>query len=377
MTQTNIAILGAGIAGLCCAIALHKKGFNVTLYERSAKPENSGAGLVLWPNASVILDKLALLDEIKSAGYSLSKMQRVTELGEYLNEIDLTQFQTKNNYSNYSITRKNLQDIFLNKIQQLNIVIHFNHQISEIESHTENTAVVHFTNGNTIEADIIIGADGRMNSIARKYVTGCNKPVYQGYVNWVGLLETDSTLQFQNNISDYWGCGERFGLVPLSKQTAYWAGCKVMPEGLGEPNSGNKKALLDIFENWPDSIKTVIELTPNQNIKRIEIYDHDPLPKWHRGNVCLIGDAAHAALPVSGQGACQAIEDAYQLAECLQQHEKNQAVTHRQYQSAFEHFFNRRSEPTSTIIQNARYFARSLFNTDPEYCETRNRKAKN
>jgi 2-polyprenyl-6-methoxyphenol hydroxylase-like FAD-dependent oxidoreductase len=374
MSQIKIAILGAGIAGLSCAIALKQKGFNVTVYERSPEPKNLGAGLVLWPNAIHILDKLELLSEIQSLGFTLDKMQRFTEFAEFLNEIDLKQLDTKTHYANYSISRKSLQNILINKIQQLNINIKFNHNISNIEEHKNKSAVVYFDNGDKLNAHIIIGADGRMKSIARKYVSGNNKPIYQDYVNWVGLIEKDSNINFKNNIVDYWGCGERFGIVPLSNHSAYWAGCKAMPEGMGEPIIGNKKTLLSIFKDWPDEIASIIKHTPDQHIKRIEVYDQDPIPNWYRNNVCLIGDAAHAALPSSGQGACQAIEDAYILAECLQQAENIQSVTN--YQSVFEQFTNTRYKTTTNIIENARDFTRSLFNTNPEFCKNRNRNAK-
>ncbi|MCK5727522.1 MAG: FAD-dependent oxidoreductase, partial [Thiotrichaceae bacterium] len=54
----NIAVLGGGVAGISSAIALKQKGFNVTVYERHESETNIGAGIVLWPNASYILDKL-------------------------------------------------------------------------------------------------------------------------------------------------------------------------------------------------------------------------------------------------------------------------------------------------------------------------------
>ncbi|MFV1982311.1 MAG: FAD-dependent monooxygenase [Thiohalomonadales bacterium] len=381
MKKHNIVILGAGIGGLCSAIALGRKGFKVSLYERSTQPQNIGAGLVLWPNATHILELLDLHDDIKSMGYTLEKMQRFTDTGEFLNEIDLNIFSSKTNNTNYAITRNSLQNILISKLEQYNIKIHFDNCVTSIKSQTNNTAVVHFENGKKIDADIIIGADGRMNSITRKYVNGNNKPIYQSYVNWVGITNTKTDLDFKKNILDYWGCGERFGIVPLSRHCAYWAGCKVIPKGLGEPDIGNKNTLLTIFRHWPDDIKSIIELSPEKQIKRIEVYDHNPIPKWHRDNVCLIGDAAHAALPTSGQGACQAIEDAYYLAECLT---NNQAkyrnpenlLTISNIQYAFEQFYKLRSESTDTITHNARFLTRSIFNTDPEFCKTRNQKAR-
>jgi len=385
MAHTNIAILGAGIAGLCCALALNKmskKKFTIILYERSPKPKNLGAGLVLWPNAVDILNKLDLKNVLVAHGYSLEKMQRFTDTGEFLNEIDLTTISTK--HTNYAISRTTLQQIFLGKLNQLNVKILYGYNVVDIKSQTNSSPIIHFENGKQLNSDIIIGADGRMNSISKKYVTGSNKPIYQRYVNWVGRIESNSNIHFQNNIMDYWGCGERFGIVPLSSNSAYWAGCKVMPAGLGTPKIGNKKTLHNIFKHWPDNIRNIIEQTSDKNINRIEVYDHNPSTSWYRDNLCLIGDAAHAAAPTSGQGACQAIEDGYYLAECLDNNfeyklqyklAKRNNLTQR-IQQSFKQFYTLRSEITHDIIKSARQLNHSIFNTDLEYCKTRNQQAR-
>ncbi|MEE9430086.1 MAG: hypothetical protein V3V16_03535 [Melioribacteraceae bacterium] len=61
-----------------------------------------------------------------------------------------------------------------------------------------------------------------MNSVARKYVNGNNKPVYQDFINWIGILESDEPIFTENNVLDFWGCGERFGIVPISRYKGYW-----------------------------------------------------------------------------------------------------------------------------------------------------------
>ncbi len=370
--KIKIAILGAGIAGLCAAIALHKKGFSVTVYERNSKPKNIGAGLVLWPNASEILDKLALLSDIKSVALTLDKMQRWTDSDEFLNEIDLSTIAPKITYSNHAISRRALHKILINHSSKNKIKIHYDYPVVDIKTQKDNTAEVYFNNQNKINADIIIGADGRMNSIARQYVTGNNNPIYQGYVNWVGIVPADCGIEFNQHIMDYWGCGERFGIVPLSANSAYWAGCKVLPKGLGEPNNGSKNTLLALFKHWPSTIEAIIKATPEQQIQRIEVYDLEPLTFWHKNNVCLIGDAAHAALPTSGQGACQAIEDAYALAELLAQSDMNSKLD---CNSAFKALFKQRSAITNNITLSARQLTQSIFNSDPEFCKHRNKQA--
>lgn len=74
------------------------------------------------------------------------------------------------------------------------------------------------------------------------------------------------------------------------------------------------------FAHWPNDIKKVLGCSEESTVKRIFVHDIDPLPYWHNKNLLMIGDAAHASLPTSGQGACQALEDAWHLSKLLSSH---------------------------------------------------------
>lgn len=207
-----------------------------------------------------------------------------------------------------------------------------------------------------------------MNSVARQYVNGNNTPIYQNFVNWIGILESDKPIFLENNVLDFWGCGERFGIVPINKYKGYWAGGKYLPLNSPLKNRNNKTQLLKLFGSWSPKIKEVIQSTKEESIKYIEVFDHNTIPKWHKNNVCLIGDSAHSALPTSGQGACQAIEDAWHFAAIL---EKSKTT-----EDAFSEFQKTRFEKTTTITMAGRDFAKSVFNEDLMFCEQRNENAK-
>ena len=83
------------------------------------------------------------------------------------------------------------------------------------------------------------------------------------------------------------------------------------------PAGGRRRALLEVFRGWHAPIEALIEATDEAAILRNDIYDRDPLPYWSVGRVTLLGDAAHPMTPNLGQGACQAVEDAVVLGECL------------------------------------------------------------
>lgn len=367
----EIAILGVGIGGLTTALTLHQRGFQkINIYERLKPKSSLGAGLVLWPNATCILHHLGLEDAVSKVGGDLLKMVRHSSDGEFLGELSITDLEKELGFSSYAISRYELTQILLDKLKDLQIDIHYSKNVESIYTNQDSRTCVEFDDGEKITPDIIVGADGRMKSVARKFVMGNNQPVYQHYVNWVGLIDgTPLDINKQKSVQDYWGVGERFGYVPISDTKSYWAGCKRLPLGLGEPIGGNKKELVAIFNNWPHPIRQIIAATAEENIKRIEVFDHDPIQQWHLHNVCLLGDAAHAALPTSGQGACQAIEDAWHFAQCLSNSPDDLEL-------ALKSFEQLRYDKTKSIILGARGFASSLFNEDQFFCKIRNENAK-
>jgi 2-polyprenyl-6-methoxyphenol hydroxylase-like FAD-dependent oxidoreductase len=301
---SKIVVLGAGIGGLTTAIALRQKGFkNISIYERREKATTIGAGLVLWSNATKILHKLELLTEIEKVGGQLEQMQRWTKSEEFIGEININNINTTIGFKSYSISRTDLQNILLVKISELNISIHYNQNALNI-SYQDNISSISFKNDISVNAQIVIGADGRMNSIARQYVNGNNTPIYQNFVNWIGIVESEKSIFTENNVLDFWGCGERFGIVPINENKGYWAGGKSLPLNSSLKNKDNKTELKKLFDSWSPKIKEIIELTEGKNIKYIEVFDHNPIPNWYKNNVCLLGDSAHASLPTSGQGAC-------------------------------------------------------------------------
>ena len=78
-----------------------------------------------------------------------------------------------------------------------------------------------------------------------------------------------------------------------------------------------RRELMARFGSWHEPVAAIIEATPPDRILRTDIYDRDPIERWHAGRVVLLGDAAHPMTPNLGQGAGQAIEDAVVLDECL------------------------------------------------------------
>lgn len=365
----KIGILGGGVGGLSTAIALKQEGFDVDVYERFSKPTEIGAGIVCWPNASFVLEQLGVLDNIAKVSGSLNYMNRFSSSGEEIGSLDINELNRLMTYPSYSIIRKDLMNILIQRSLELNIHINYQYKVTELSDNNGNTSVK-FSNGESIQPDIIIGADGRMKSFSRKYVNGSNAPIYQGFINWVGVFEHESINFTDYSVSDYWGTGERFGIVPVSKNKAYWAG-GVVSENISELKPDEYKSELKmLFNHWPDIITKIINETPQSRINKIYVHDHDPIDRWHKNNVVLLGDAAHSPLPTSGQGACQALEDAWHLTKCIKENTHDIA-------KAFNQFTQLRKLKTSGITMGGRHLASSIFNQDAEFCKSRDLASKN
>ncbi|WP_430389067.1 FAD-dependent monooxygenase [Dyella sp. 20L07] len=365
----EIGILGGGIAGLSVALALRKQGYNPRVYERRAAPATMGAGVTLWPNASFVLEELGLLQDIEAIGGRPLTMRRQDAAGDALGGLDIGLLDRTMGYPTYTVLRRHLQEVLLDHAARAGIPVEFGHRAAAIELDAHGRAVAHFENGASIRPELLIGADGRMNSVARKFVAGDNTPVYQGFVNWIGVAQRQHALVDDIAIQDFWGAGERFGCVPIRPELVYWAAAQARPLSEAIPTADMRKEVEDLFAGWPEPVANIIRATPANAIRLIAVHDLEPLHTWSRANVLLVGDAAHAPLPTSGQGACQALEDAWHLARCLDGARGG-------LDDVFQAFSRIRAPKTARLAEQGRVFARGLFATDPESCRIRNQRAK-
>ncbi|KQY00147.1 flavoprotein monooxygenase acting on aromatic compound [Massilia sp. Root133] len=355
----HIAILGGGVAGVASAIALKLKGHDVTVHERRAGDANIGAGIVVWPNAAFVLAQFGILDDLAAVAGHPRAMRRLSRAGADLGALDIGLIEARMGYPSLSVLRSDFQRILSARLQALGVAVRYGRNVARIEP----GAVVHFDDGTTLTADLVVGADGRMASCARRYVTGGNTPIYQGFINWIGVCEGEFDV---DTISDYWGTGARFGIVPVARDKAYWAGGAAQATiGARDPDA-YRDELQRLFADWPEPVRRIVATTPAARINKIYVHDHDPVPTWYRDNLVIIGDAAHAALPTSGQGACQALEDAWHLANCIEAHPGNVG-------QALQAFTALRFQKTAGITMAGRGLAASLFNRDEAFCRERDR----
>jgi 2-polyprenyl-6-methoxyphenol hydroxylase-like FAD-dependent oxidoreductase len=129
----------------------------------------------------------------------------------------------------------------------------------------------------------------------------------------------------------------------------FWSPLVKLPEGQQDGITDHRQFLSDLFSRWHEPIPTLLRLTPEEDYIPTEIYFRPP-PKWlHKGRVVLVGDAAHPMTPDLGQGACQAIEDAVVLGECLARSDSD-------VDAALAEFKSRRLSRVRRVVKEARLF---------------------
>jgi 2-polyprenyl-6-methoxyphenol hydroxylase-like FAD-dependent oxidoreductase len=150
--------------------------------------------------------------------------------------------------------------------------------------------------GERLDADLIVGADG-IRSAVREAVAPGISPRAVGYGAWRGVAQTGEITP--DRASEAIGRGRRFGLVPLSGDRTYWFAV----------DGDRGEDLESAFADWHRPIAEVLAATSKADRSYLPLYDLPPLPRWHRDRIVLVGDAAHAMTPNLGQGAAQALQD--------------------------------------------------------------------
>ena len=296
----KVLIIGAGIAGLTHAIALEKFGYDVEIYEQSHEIKTIGAGLTLAKNALEIYRRLGILSAIEDKSISFNYG------GIYKPNLKLIS-GSKINGRIRGIHRANLHQILLENVDPVSL--HLGKQFIGVNRNDQKILAL-FKDGSNAQGDIIIGADG-IHSNVRSHIPGTYELRQSNQTCWRGIADYRLPEEYRNRVVECWGGKSRFGFLPCTKDHVYWFAVYA-----GMRNKD--KDFSTHFIYFDSLIHDIMQSTPENQIHVDRIMDIKPgVQKWFSDRICLIGDAAHATTPNLGQGACQAIEDAYTLAILL------------------------------------------------------------
>lgn len=316
----KIVIAGAGIGGLCAAIALAKRGFVVAVYEQSLQLGEVGAGLQLSPNAMHVLNALGLAAQVKAKAFCpKSAVMRHFQTGKAYFSVPLGDVAIQKYGIDYvHIHRADLHAVLRQACEALQVPIILGQGVQSYSQTSENLSI-QFENGENLDADLLIGADG-IKSRLQACMLGQTAAQFTGQVAWrgvvaanklpKGLIKPNANLWVgpgKHFVSYYLRGGDLVNFVAVQERDDW------QKESWNEPGDINE--LRKTFTGWHPEVTELLAAT--ESCFLWALFDRQPLSQWTDHNVALLGDACHPMLPFLAQGAAMAIEDSYALAHCL------------------------------------------------------------
>lgn len=335
--KDTITIIGAGIGGLVTALTLKQQGYPVHIYEGATEIKPVGAGIIMANNAMQVFQSLGIHELVAQAGNRISTMKITDAQLNNLSVVDLSSFEQQYGVANTAIHRGVLQQLLLETVGMEHISL--GKRLVKIEK--KENYQLHFEDGAVTATRWLIGADG-INSVVRKLLFPASKLRDAAQLCWRGVSEMELPDHYQHELNEAWGKGKRFGFVKLSANKVYWY-------ALVNQHAKDKNLQRSFHDFHPD-VQAIIAAGINTPIFTSDIVDLKPIDHWQQEQVCLVGDAAHATTPNLGQGACQAIEDAYILGRILA---KGEAI-----QVAFQQYEQLRKPKALQIVNSSRAIGR-------------------
>ncbi|MCX5195086.1 FAD-dependent monooxygenase [Streptomyces sp. NBC_00249] len=320
--QRHAVVAGAGIGGLTAALALHRRGWRVTVCERAPGPTAVGAGIVLAPNALRAFDSVGFdpaaacagsgAPEAPEAPAATGAMSLRDRSGRRLSRTDTAALTARYGRPPLPVHRQTLTAALTAALPEGALA--YDAAVTGVDRAgcgAGGRAVVRTGLGD-LTADAVVAADGIHSPLRRQHFPDHPGLRYAGETAWRTVLSGVAAPEG----CETWGRGQRFGTVPLADGRLYLYATAVVPAGYRPTDV--RAELLRRFGGWHDPIPALLERIDPAVVLQHDLYDlAGPLPRLHDGRVAWIGDAAHAMNPSLGQGACQAVEDAAVLGHLL------------------------------------------------------------
>ena len=309
----KIAVVGAGYGGAAAAKALSLLGADVKVYEQAPQMGEVGAGIGLRPATMARFRQWGIYDAIARVSSASDYFEILTATGEPI--MKDTWPESGEEKQTYLIHRRDFIEALLSVLPEG--MVQLGHRLETIEDKGGHS-VLTFANGETVEADLVVGADG-IKSVVREQLFSDKGPVFSGEHAYRVVISADDAhgMVVDDNLRMYMGRGTKVYLLPLRHRNQMSFDITALnPDSTWAP-AITKEELLKTVEGFDERIVEIARGLDMDTVNIRAVYDIDPVDTWHTDSVVLMGDAAHSMLHHQGQGANSAIEDAGALADAL------------------------------------------------------------
>jgi 6-hydroxynicotinate 3-monooxygenase len=342
--RPSLAIIGAGLGGLTAAATLRLAGFDVRVYEQAARFARVGAGIQMMPNSMKVLRRIGVEDRVRALSFEpYSHLNRVWDTGEILRELPMPESLFGAPY--LCMHRGDLHEALASTIPTELILL--GKKLVGLDERAARV-ILRFQDGTDARADAVIGADG-IHSVVRDMMIGPDLPIHKGHIAYRGVFP--SAMMGGRDVgasrTKWWGVDRHIVIYYTRRDRSEIYFITSVPEPAewltreSWSAKGDVNELRRAYEGFHSDVRAVLEAC--EDCHKWAILEREPLPRWSRGRVALLGDACHPMTPYMAQGAATAIEDAAVLARCLSE------VDGEDLEAAFARYEAHRKPRTSRI----------------------------
>ncbi len=316
--KTRIAVVGAGLGGLTAGGFLQRAGFPTMVYEQAPTFSRIGAGIILSANATKVLRRLGIEQDLIATGIKPEcYISRAWDTGATQYEIMFDAASEQKFGGTYlNVHRGDLHAVLEKAVAPGSIA--FDHRLVALEPTSDAIRLI-FENGATVEADLVIGADG-IRSRVREILLGPEPPRFAGTVALRAIFSSERLRGFKiPDCTKWWGRDRHIlaYFMTSRRDEVYVIG--VIPAASWESDAASlpstRELLIEAFADFHGDLLRVLEAA--EEVSVWPIYDRERDDRWSGDRVVLLGDACHPVRPYMAAGGAMAVEDGAILSRCL------------------------------------------------------------